>query len=167
MFLAIISQCHICSDSRRFSNTARRLYSSPSLSLCLCCAASFLFSSCTATKTEGSRFSSLVVLMFWNCDATFNTENHALFSLACVQRSKRQQQCIKRRASWIATYMVKGLKEKEHTCRLQALTPATHPSKLKSDKEQNDKQPQKNLSASLHFTDCRVCTFCILWLKYK
>ena len=61
---------------------------------------------------------------------------------------------------------MKGLKEKEHTCRLQALTPATHPSqlksdkeqndthpsKLKSDKEQNDRKPQKKLSASLQST---------------
>ena len=66
---------HICSDSRRFSNTARRLYWSRSLSLSLCCAASFLFSSCTATKTEGSSicvtfaFLHLTInLNIWNCD---------------------------------------------------------------------------------------------------
>ena len=66
---------HICSDSRRFSNTARRLYSSRSLSLCLCCAASFLFSSCTATKTEGSSICVTFAFLhltinfnIWNCD---------------------------------------------------------------------------------------------------
>ena len=59
---------------------------------------------------------------------------------------------------------MKGLKEKEHTCRLQALTPATHPSKLKSDKEKNDRKPQKKLGASLHSTDEKVAV-CVLFVS--